>query len=133
MPRGVPKMRNPELNGEGDKGAEFGSGLPEAPPERRLYVQRGFAIRPRTGGGRIPVLLAVTTGGGLQAAADKFLLRRDEILSGREYTFEAMQEPEDLGAVAFKDARTHFWIGHGCSTWNEKHVLEQLRLARSYT
>ena len=109
MPRGVKKLkveakpRDPEVE-------------EPVPPSDRLFVQRGYGVRPRTGGGRIPLMFAVV-GASLEGARRAVEARSVEVRAHRGYQYEQMGEVEDWGEVRLPRG-VWFWIGHGVSSWS---------------
>lgn len=122
----MPRRRNPELNA-GDSGVELGPepvAAPPAPPT--LWVRKGYAIRHRVGGGRIPVVFAAVSALPEDAAL-RIKGKQAEIEAGREYVFEALDDPADCGTYEYDHPTTHFWIGHGAGAWTVKDVRAQMR------
>lgn len=97
-----------------------------APKDAALIVVRGYALRPKVGGGRVPMLVCVANppmGDALTAIKEKL----NEVSASREMKWEALEEPLDWGSTAKEGVR--FFIGHGVSMWDKKVLEERWGLA----
>ncbi len=105
---------------------EAEDGEVELAPKKRnqMWVQRGYVLRPKTGGGRIPVLLAAVASDAQEA--DYLIgLKLKEVEAAREYKFEEMHSPESWGSGSGLP-RAWFFVGHGVSQWERKHLDAQI-------
>ena len=98
--------------------------VPKQKKKLHLFVQRGFGLRPRVGGGRVPVLFCATAESS-GWAKELIEVEQGEVTARREWQFEAMAETQDWGESAHP-AGASFFVGHGVSMWEKKHLEKQL-------